>query len=72
MNLDEIHGGSPYGLFLFLLFIFLLNITSGAGTLAGTRGERQTSQLELQVAQTQGFEFGKLVLKLTPTASTNA
>ncbi len=58
--------------FFFLLFIFLLNITSGAGTLAGTHWERQASQLELQVAQTQGMEFGKLVLKLTSTASTYA
>jgi hypothetical protein len=35
--------------------------------LAGAQGERQASQLELQVAQTQGIEFGKLVLKLTST-----
>ncbi|CAF1213188.1 unnamed protein product [Rotaria sp. Silwood1] len=48
LNLDEIHGGSPYG----------------AGTLAGTQGERQVSQLELQVAHTQGMEFGKIVSKL--------
>ncbi|CAF0857102.1 unnamed protein product [Adineta steineri] len=53
MNLDEIHGGSPYG----------------AGTLAGTKGERQPSQLELQLAQTQGNEFGKLVLKLTSVSA---
>ncbi|CAF0943312.1 unnamed protein product [Rotaria sordida] len=53
LNLDEIHGGSPYG----------------AGTLAGTQGERRVSQLELKIAQTQGIEFGKIVSKLksTPT-----
>ncbi|UJR30310.1 hypothetical protein I4U23_017847 [Adineta vaga] len=51
MNLDEIHGGSPYG----------------AGTLAGRQGERQVSQLELQIAETQGIEFGKTVLKLIST-----
>jgi len=68
MNLDEIHGGSSYGSsFSSLLFLFLLNIILGAGTLAGTQGERQVSQLELQLAQTQGMEFGKLVLKLTST-----
>ncbi|CAF3321310.1 unnamed protein product [Rotaria sp. Silwood2] len=48
MNLEEVHGGSPYG----------------AGTLAGTKGERQPSQLELQVAETQGSEFGKFLSKL--------
>ncbi|CAF2962103.1 unnamed protein product [Rotaria sp. Silwood2] len=57
MNLDEIHGGSPY------------DINLGAGTIAGTQGERRVSQLELQIAQTQGIEFGKIVSKLksTPT-----
>jgi len=40
-----------------------LNIL-GAGTLAGTRGERQPSQLELQLARTQGTEFSNLVLRL--------
>ncbi|CAF4549253.1 unnamed protein product, partial [Rotaria magnacalcarata] len=39
MNLDEVHGGSPYG----------------AGTLAGTQGERQVSQLEHQLARVQGI-----------------
>jgi NAD(P)H dehydrogenase (quinone) len=67
MNLNEIHGGSPYGLFFLLLFLFPLNISLGAGTLAGTQGERQVSQLEHQLAQTQGIEFGKLVLRLTST-----
>ncbi|CAF3629920.1 unnamed protein product [Rotaria socialis] len=47
-NLDEAHGGSPYG----------------SGTLAGD-GSRQPTRLELQLAQTQGNEFGKVVIKLT-------
>jgi len=46
-NMDEVHGGSPYG----------------AGTLAGD-GSRQPSALELQLAQTQGHQFGKVVRKL--------
>jgi len=37
-NNDEIHGGSPYG----------------AGMVAGGQGERQASQLELNVAEHQG------------------
>jgi len=37
-NMDEIHGGSPYG----------------AGTLAGPTGARQPSKLELGVAKHQG------------------
>lgn len=49
VNLDEVHGGSPYG----------------AGTLAGIRGERKPSSLELHLAETQGKEFAKLVQKLT-------
>ena len=38
MNMDEVHGGSPYG----------------AGTLAGPTGARQPSALELGVAEHQG------------------
>jgi len=37
-NLDEVHGGSPYG----------------AGTIAGPTGARQPSKLELDVAHHQG------------------
>jgi NAD(P)H dehydrogenase (quinone) len=37
-NMDEIHGGSPYG----------------AGTFAGPTGARQPSALELGVAEHQG------------------
>jgi len=37
-NMEEIHGGSPYG----------------AGTFAGAKGDRQPSALELGVAESQG------------------
>jgi len=37
-NMDEIHGGSPYG----------------AGTFAGPKGDRMPSALELGVAESQG------------------
>ncbi|EMG48539.1 YCP4 Flavoprotein-like protein YCP4 [Candida maltosa Xu316] len=47
-NLDEIHGGSPYG----------------AGTFAGADGSRQPSQLELTVAEKQGEAFAKAAAKL--------
>jgi NAD(P)H dehydrogenase (quinone) len=40
-NLDEVHGGSPWG----------------AGTYAGPTGERQPSKLELELAEIQGSEF---------------
>jgi hypothetical protein len=53
--------------FSYFCFCFHLHINIGAGTLAGTQGERQASLLELQLAETQGTEFGKVVLKLTPT-----
>ncbi|ETP37649.1 NAD(P)H:quinone oxidoreductase, type IV, partial [Phytophthora nicotianae P10297] len=42
-NMDEIHGGSPWG----------------AGTLAGGDGSRQPSKLELTVATTQGKSFAE-------------
>ncbi|KAF8885074.1 NADH:quinone oxidoreductase [Gymnopilus junonius] len=40
-NLDEVHGGSPWG----------------AGTFAGPTGARQPSALELEVAKIQGQSF---------------
>ena len=55
--------------FFFVLLLIKKGFNSGAGTLAGTQGERKMSQLELQVAQTQGLEFGKLVLRLTGSST---
>lgn len=46
-NLNEVHGGSPWG----------------AGTIAGPDGSRKPTELELKVAFTQGAEFGKVVSK---------
>lgn len=47
-NMDEIHGGSPWG----------------AGTLAGGDGSRQPSQIELDVAKVQGESFAEVAKKL--------
>ena len=47
-NNDEVHGGSPFG----------------AGTVAGGDGSRQPSQLELDVAETQGKSFAEIAAKL--------
>lgn len=44
-NLDEVHGGSPWG----------------AGTFAGADGSRQPTALELQIAETQGKTFYETV-----------
>ncbi|KAF8508286.1 hypothetical protein JB92DRAFT_3121043 [Gautieria morchelliformis] len=41
MNLNEVHGGGPFG----------------AGTFAGGDGSRQPSALELSVSTTQGKSF---------------
>ncbi|KAH7071822.1 flavoprotein-like protein [Paraphoma chrysanthemicola] len=49
-NLDEIHGGSPWG----------------AGTFAGGDGSRQPSALELRVATAQGKAFYEAVAKAHP------
>lgn len=46
-NLNEVHGGSPWG----------------AGTIAGSDGSRQPTELELKVATIQGTEFSKVVSK---------
>ncbi|CAF1218949.1 unnamed protein product [Didymodactylos carnosus] len=47
-ELKEVHGGSPYG----------------AGTLAGGAGDRQPTALELDVAESQGYNFAQVVKKL--------
>mmetsp|Transcript_12535 Transcript_12535/g.41017 ORF Transcript_12535/g.41017 Transcript_12535/m.41017 type:complete len:137 (+) Transcript_12535:417-827(+) len=52
MNMDEIHGGSPYG----------------AGCFAGTDGSRKPSQLELDIAKHQGSYFAGVVTKLAKAA----
>jgi len=46
-SLTEVHGGSPWG----------------AGTLAGVDGSRKPSELELEVAATQGKVFYETVAK---------
>jgi len=47
-NLEEVHGGSPWG----------------AGTFAGADGSRQPTDLELQIAETQGRSFYEAVSKV--------
>ena len=49
-NLDEVHGGSPWG----------------AGTFAGADGSRQPTELELSVAFEQGKAFYESVSKAFP------
>lgn len=46
-NLDEVHGGSPWG----------------AGTFAAGDGSRQPSKLELEIAEGQGGQFWNTVSK---------
>lgn len=48
-NLDEVHGGSPWG----------------AGTFASPTGSRQPSDLELEIAQIQGKSFYETVKKVS-------
>jgi len=47
-NVDEVHGGSPWG----------------AGTFAGTTGARQPSALELEIAKIQGEKFWEHIVKV--------
>lgn len=50
INLDEVHGGSPWG----------------AGTFASSTGQRQPTPLELKIAQAQGKAFYETVAKAFP------
>jgi NAD(P)H dehydrogenase (quinone) len=47
-NMNEISGGSPYG----------------AGTLAGSDGSRQPSEIELAIARFQGRHVAEITSKL--------
>jgi NAD(P)H:quinone oxidoreductase type IV len=47
-DLTTVHGGSPWG----------------AGTLSAADGSRQPSELELEVAENQGFDFGTLLKRV--------
>lgn len=49
-NLDEVHGGSPWG----------------AGTFAGADGSRKPTDLELKIAELQGEWFYEIVSKAHP------
>jgi NAD(P)H dehydrogenase (quinone) len=49
-NLEEIHGGSPWG----------------AGTFSGADGSRQPTALELSIATEQGKAFYAAVAKAHP------
>lgn len=51
-NLEEVHGGSPWG----------------AGTFAGTDGSRQPTDLEKKIARIQGEEFAKSAIKFVKSA----
>lgn len=44
----SVHGGSAWG----------------SGTISGSDGSRQANQLELDMAEFQGFDFGSLVNRL--------
>jgi len=48
-NLEEVHGGSPWG----------------AGTFAGADGSRQPTNLEIQIAENQGKHFYEAVSKVS-------
>lgn len=48
LNMDEIHGASPYG----------------CGTFAGVKGSRQPSELEKDLAVSHGKHFGLIAAKL--------
>ena len=46
-NLEEVHGGSPWG----------------AGTFAGSDGSRKVTELEKGFAKQQGHDFYKVISK---------
>lgn len=55
-NLDEVHGGTPYG----------------AVTFAGTDGSRQPSALEKKIANIQGESFAESAVKFVSTSSVSS
>ena len=60
-NLDEVHGGSPWG--TILESNFCAKFCLGAGTYAGADGSRQPTPLELSVAKQQGKLFANYIQK---------
>ena len=60
-NLDEVHGGSPWGIHT-LKGCYLILIV-GAGTFAGGDGSRQPTTLELGIAKSQGKLFANYIQK---------
>lgn len=55
-NLEEMHGGTPYG----------------ASTFAGVDGSRQPTALELKIARTQGENFAASAAKFVATSTSTA
>jgi NAD(P)H dehydrogenase (quinone) len=60
VNLDEVHGGSPWG---YIHISVQRLIEAGAGTFAGPDGSRRPTPLELTIARTQGKIFANYVQK---------
>jgi NAD(P)H dehydrogenase (quinone) len=58
-DLNEVHGGSPWGTLTFSLAVIL--ITLGAGTYAGLDGSRNPTTMELGIAKSQGKLFAEYV-----------
>lgn len=55
-NLEEVHGGTPYG----------------AATFAGSDGSRQPSDLEKKIATIQGESFANSAIRFVSTSSTSS
>jgi NAD(P)H dehydrogenase (quinone) len=60
-NLDEVHGGSPWG--TYKTWGGMRLICLGAGTYAGGDGSRQPTPLELRMAKSQGKLFADYIQK---------
>ena len=58
-NLDEVHGGSPWGNTTLKRMLLIV----GAGTFAGADGSRQPTELELGIAKSQGKLFANYIQK---------
>ena len=61
-NLEEVHGGSPWGTLKYIRELMVI----GAGTFAGADGSRQATELELRVAKAQGELFAKYAARVFP------
>jgi NAD(P)H dehydrogenase (quinone) len=76
-DVKEVHGGRHIFILNFKLTFPSLNSLNikgsawGSGTISGSDGSRQPSELEFELAHFQGYEFGSLLKRVSSVEATN-